>query len=94
METLLIELAKISPVIGVLVIAIFYFLKREAKKELVIDALNEELRNAEKENLTALYKLLALIEKMEEKDKSKSDLLLKEIQEMRKSLETRLDNIK
>ncbi len=61
-EELLIELVKIGPIVTLLVAAVIYFLKREKKKEQEIEKLNEELRESEKENLTALYKTTVLFE--------------------------------
>lgn len=90
MIDILLEIAKIGPLVALLIAAIIYFLKREKKNELVVEKLQVELRETEKENLTALYKVLAFVEKMDGKDKGRSDLLLKEIQEFRKSIEEKI----
>jgi len=67
MEQLLINLADVAPIVGVLVIGIFYFFKKEKEYKQEISDLQAELRNCEKENLTVLMKVLAFFEKIEEK---------------------------
>ena len=67
MEQILTNIADIAPVIGVLVVGIFYFFKKEKEYKQEISDLQAELRNCEKENLTVLMKVLAFFEKIEDK---------------------------
>lgn len=94
MEDLLSNIAQMGVAFTVLVAAIIYFLGREKKKESEIERLHQELHNSEKESLTALYKTTALLEKMLEQDKTKNELLLKEIDLMRVSIEAKIDSLK
>lgn len=94
MEDLLSNIAQMGVAFSVLVAAIIYFLGREKKKESEIERLHQELRDSEKESLTALYKTTALLEKMLEQDKTKNELLLKEIDLMRLSIEAKIDSLK
>lgn len=74
----------------VLASAIIYFLRRESKKEEEIKSLHQELRNAEKENLTALQKVTGVMERMVEG----SDDIKSEIRLVRESIERKIDNLK
>jgi preprotein translocase subunit YajC len=74
----------------VLAAAIIYFLRRESKKEDEIKTLHQELRNAEKENLTALQKVTGVMERMVEG----SEDIKSEIRLMRESIERKIDNLK
>jgi alcohol dehydrogenase class IV len=94
MEDLLMNVAQTGVAFAVLVAAVIYFLGREKKKEAEIERLHQELRESEKESLTALYKTTALLEKMLEQDKTKNELLLKEIDLMRISIEAKIDSLK
>ena len=94
MEELLTQIAQYGVAFTVLVAAVIYFLGREKKKEAEIERLHQELRESEKESLTALYKTTALLEKMLEQDKTKNELLLKEIDLMRLSIEAKIDSLK
>lgn len=64
MEDLLLTLAQQGPLISLLVIAIIYFLKREKKKDDIIEGLHEELRETEKEHLVLMNKLVAYLDKI------------------------------
>ena len=77
----------------VLLAAILYFLKREKKKDEEIEKLNMLLREVEKENLTAMYKVLNYLEKSQEKDESKFAELKLSIEEFRKSIEEKLRDL-
>jgi len=96
-EEILKTLMQLGPVVTILVAVIFYLNKKLTKKEEIceeeIDRLHSELRETEKENLTAMYKILAFVEKIDGKDKSRSDILLKELQETRKSIEDKLNDL-
>jgi hypothetical protein len=94
MEELLGQIAQYGVAFAVLVAAVIYFLGREKKKETEIERLHQELRESEKESLTALYKTTALLDKMLEQDKTKNELILKEIDLMRLSIEAKIDALK
>lgn len=68
MDVLLMKLAELGPIIALLVIAIYYFLKKESEYKKQISDLNLELRATEKENLTVLYKVLAYLKKLKGED--------------------------
>lgn len=91
---LLTQVAQGGIAFAVLVSAILYFLNREKKKDKEIEDLNTLLRDVEKENLTALYKVLNYLEKAQEKDNSNFSELKRDIDEMRKSIEGKLNTIK
>ena len=91
---LLSQVAQGGIAFAVLVSAILYFLSREKKKDKEIEDLNTLLRDVEKENLTALYKVLNYLEKAQEKDNSNFSELKRDIDEMRKSIEDKLKAIK
>lgn len=67
MEELLTELAKMGPVIAVLISAIYYFLGREKKYEEKIEELNKEIREIDKENVSLLIRISATLEKLTNK---------------------------
>jgi hypothetical protein len=94
MDSLLMQVAQGGIAFSILVAAILYFLKREKKKDKEIEDLNTLLREVEKENLTALYKVLNYLEKAQEKDNLNFSELKRDIDEMRKSIEGRLNTIK
>ena len=81
-------------VVLILVGIIKYFLEREKKKEKEIEDLHSELRDVEKENLTALMKVTALMSKVIDNDNAKNELLMKEIQNMKESILAKIDAIK
>ncbi len=91
---LLSQVAQGGIAFAVLVSAILYFLSREKKKDKEIEDLNTLLRDVEKENLTALYKVLNYLEKAQEKDNTNFSELKRDIDEMRKSIEGKLNSIK
>ena len=91
---LLTQVAQGGIAFAVLVSAILYFLNREKKKDKEIEDLNTLLRDVEKENLTVLYKVLNYLEKAQEKDNSNFSELKRDIDEMRKSIESKLNSIK
>lgn len=66
-EEILMSLIKMGPVVALLVAAVWYFLAREKKLEEEVDNLNKELRENEKQNVTLLYKVLAWMEKLNDK---------------------------
>lgn len=61
---MLIELAKLAPVIAALVWIVFYFKGEIDKKNDEIKKLNEELKEIAKENVGLLYRALEAINKL------------------------------
>ena len=80
MEDLLLEIAKIGPVFTLLIIAIWYFLSREKKKDKEIEKLNLQLRESDRDNLAVLLKVAALIDKVLDTEKTNNELLIKDIE--------------
>jgi len=91
---ILTEIIKSGGVIGLLVACVIYFMKREGKKDKEIEALNTLLREVEKDNLNALYKVLSYLEKAQERDSNSFSELKRDIEEMRKSIEDKLKDLK
>lgn len=61
MQEILLNIAQLSPVIGILVYILYYFKNKVDTKEQELKELNEVLRNTEKENaktLADVYKTL------------------------------------
>jgi len=77
-----------------LVSAIIYFVKRERKKESEIEALNTLLREVEAENLKALYSVLTYLEKSSDKYDNSFVQLKNDIDKMRISIESKIENLK
>lgn len=89
MIELLTELAKISPLIALMVVAIIYFIKKETGYKAEITQLQAELRESEKDNLTALYKVTNIFETV----LAKNDVISKEIESLKEYIKERLDRI-
>lgn len=64
MEELIMSLAQLSPVVAILIWVIIHFKGEIVKKDEEIHKLNEQLRAADKENLTVLAKTVAFFEKI------------------------------
>lgn len=104
MIEILIELAKISPVIAVLVVAIIYFIRKENKNNKVNEELrseistlnkesrelNKEIRETEKENLKVFIKLTNAIESLS----VNTDNMSKEMVELKHFIELKIQEIK
>lgn len=106
METeLLLEMTKIGPLVTLLIIAIFYFLRREKKLEekleveqehcdIKIEKLHNELRNSEKENLAIISSLSDLVDKLNTDTNNSNLMLTNEIKNLKEFLKDRLDYLK
>lgn len=94
MIDILLEIAKIGPVVAILVASLIYFIRRENKNELEIESLHKELRESEKENLTALLKVTGVLEKVMDSEKIGNEKVLNSIEEMRRSIEDKINNLK
>lgn len=99
MTDLLQQIAQAGIAFTVLVLAIWYFINKEKKKDAeiarlnkVIKEINDEFRASEKDNLTAMYKLLGFMEKMDENRNSNHKEILNSIHEFRKSIEDKLNS--
>lgn len=87
MEEVLIQIAKIAPVIAVLVIALRYFLKKEKIYQKQIKDLNEEVRSIEKENLIMINKLADALDKISDTNEN----VHKELQLLKEIIKIKLD---
>lgn len=83
MDSILTEITKQGPLFTVLVAAVLYFKKEKGKKEEVIQSkeqaiqrLNDQLREADKENIQTLATVLEFLNKQEMKDENKHHELL------------------
>lgn len=90
MEEILIEIAKLAPVVGLLVYAVWWMNKLITKKDDTIEILNTEIKEGNKENLSLLYKVLGFFEKLEDKGNTQHDNVLNEIKMMREVIEEKL----
>lgn len=98
---ILMELAKLSPIIALLVGGIIYLYRgiRSYKKELreerekcekKIENLNKELRNNERENLKMIGKLCDSLDKISNSNK----IVHNEIKNLKEIISIKLDNLK
>lgn len=94
MDEVLIQIAKVAPVIAVLVIALRYFLRKEKLYQKQIKDLNDEIRQSEKDNLDILDKLANVIEKLSNNVVDNRDKVLKEIIVLKEYITLKLDNLK
>lgn len=67
----LIEIAKQTPSIGILIYFVMYFQKDIRRKDEELIKLNDELRETEKESIRTLGKLIVVIEDLKELIKEK-----------------------
>lgn len=93
MENILLELAKVVPVIAVLILVIYWLKAQYKKKEEEIIALNSEIKELSKENLNTLYKVLSFFEKLEDKNKDNHDAVLEQIKALKLDLIERINSI-
>ena len=94
MTELLNQLANIAPVVAVLVVAIFYFLKKETGYKKEIDELNAELRKQERESLELMSKLTTTIDKFLESDSRNKHEVITEIRLLKETLTNKIDSLK
>lgn len=101
MIEILIEIAKLSPIIGILIVAIIYFYRKEKsyKLEIInektscdakIAALNKELRENEKENLEMMSKLASSLDKIA----TNNTMFHQEIQSLKEYIGLKIDALK
>ncbi len=101
MLEILTELAKLSPIIALLIVGLIYFYRKESayKKELKeeretcdvrLDELNKELRDNEKQNLEMIGKLANALEKLSDSTQDIS----KELVDLKHCVELKLEELK
>jgi len=101
---ILTELVKLSPIIGVLVVALIYFYKKEKayttelksereECDARIDNLNKELRQNEIDNLDMLSKLTNALDKLSDSTKLVVTDISKELIDLRHTIEIRLNDL-
>lgn len=81
------NIAKSSPVIGLLIVAVVYLIKKLDKKEKYIEELHNSNRENEKENLQVLNNVNNTLDKVIESQKFSS-------KEVNKTIENLKDNLK
>lgn len=94
MDELLMSLAKLAPVIAVLVIAVYYFLNKEKGYKQEIAELNLELRKSEREALELMSKLTTTLDKMFDSDSRNKQEILVELRLLKETLTAKIDNLK
>ena len=87
------EIAKMSPLIGLLIAAVVYFFQKEKGYKEEITALNATLRETERENLSALYKMTTVLEKIAGDSISNNAMLRQEIQILKAAIEDKIENL-
>ena len=102
---ILIELAKLSPIIAILVVGLIYFYKKEKayKKEISdnkdkhdeqISELNKELRDNEKDNLQMISKLADSLDKISNVMNTDNKLIRQEISNLKDIIQIKIDSLK
>lgn len=94
MDQILLGLAKLAPVIGALVVGIYYFFNKEKKYVEQIEALNKELRTNERETLDIISKLTVTLDKLVENDSVNKTEIINEIKNLREIIMSKIDSIK
>ena len=94
MNEILLGLAKLTPVVGVLVAGIYYFFNKEKTYITKIDDLNKILRDKDKETLEIIGKLTVTLDKLIESDSNSKTEVINEIRNLRDIIITKIDNIK
>ena len=89
MTEILTNIAEYSVVVALLVVMVIYFMNKEKKKDTEISDLHKELRETEKENLTLLLKISALMDKLS----VNNDAILGDIKNLKEFIKDRLDKI-
>lgn len=99
MTDLLQQITQAGIAFTVLCLFIWYLYNEKKKKDAeikrlndTIEALNNALRESEKDNLTAMYKLLGFMEKMDENRNYNHKEVIDKIHEFRQSLEDKLNS--
>ncbi len=94
MNEILLGLAKLAPVVGVLITGIYYFFNKEKKYVEQIDTLNKILRDKDRETLEIIGKLTITLDKLIESDSSSKNEIINEIRNLRDIITTKIDSIK
>lgn len=94
MTEILATLAKLAPVVAVLVAGIYYFFTKEKKYVMQIEALNKELRDNERGTLEIISKLTVTLDKLVENDSTSKTEIVNEIKTLREIIITKIDAIK
>lgn len=94
LDEILMSIAKLAPVVAVLVAAVWYFLNKEKKYQKQIEDLNQQLRQNEKESLELMVKLAATMDKFVDSDHRNKEEIIKELKSLEKTLVTRIDALK
>lgn len=76
----------ISPLLGLLAIAITYLIRQLTKKEKELETLNEYIRSSEKDNIKTLEKVTSTLDKVMEKQNSSDSIVMKEIENLKQLL--------
>lgn len=91
MIEILTNLAKLSPIIAVLVVGIIYLYKREKEARSEVSKLNDELRENEKENLNMLNKLVNAMDKISITNQSTTQAIKDEIKSLKDYIQIKME---
>lgn len=94
MDQILLGLAKLAPVIGALVVGIYYLFNKENKYVEQIKELNKELRTNERDTLDIISKLTVTLDKLVENDSVNKNEIINEFKNLREIITTKIDSIK
>tara|TARA_R110000787_G_scaffold285931_1_gene402754 strand:+ start:241 stop:525 length:285 start_codon:yes stop_codon:yes gene_type:complete len=90
MLEILLEIAKLTPVVGLLVVGLLYFVKNEKSYKTEIKELNKVIRDNEKENLIMINKLADAIDNIA----SQGGLIHNDIMLLKEIIKLKLDELK
>lgn len=99
------SIVKLSPIFGVLVVIIYYLYteKKVLKKELDVErdkchsdiaALNREIRDNEKENITIISKLSDVLDKMSDRINSNHDDVKEQLKDLKSMIFDKINELK
>lgn len=90
--SILSDLAKLSPLIAILIAIIIYLVWKMEKREKEIVSLNEYIRDNDKENLQILSNLNNTLDKVIEKQKESNDSVIKQIENLKDYINLKFKN--
>ncbi len=91
MEELLFSIAKMSPIVAILVYALYWLQKRVEKKEEEITALNSQLRESEKTALEAFNKISDVLKSVSTDQTMSNKEVLNELKNLKEWLKEHMN---
>ncbi len=94
MDEIMLGLAKLAPVVAVLVAGIYYFFTKEKGYKAEIKELNDVIRTQERKTLEIMSKLTSTLDKIANNDVTNKESILAELKSLKEILIARIDSIK